>query len=111
MDVKQIEMIIEGIFQDMTPPDHRDGGVEYQWLFDRERYHYQLLLNGWDGNKQILGIVVHIDVKDDLIWLQKDNTDYGVAEALVNAGIPKDKIVLGFHAPHKRPYTGFATGE
>jgi hypothetical protein len=54
---------------------------------------------------------VQIDVKNNLVWLQEDNTDYGVAEALVNAGIPKESIVLGFHAPYKRPYTGFATGD
>ena len=23
-------------------------------------------------------------------------------------GVPKEDIVLAFHAPHKRPYTGYA---
>jgi len=27
---------------------------------------------------------------------------------LIAAGIPKDKIVLGFHSPDVRPYTEFA---
>ena len=32
----------------------------------------------------------------------------GIAEELINAGIPKSDIVLGFHEPEIRQYTGFA---
>ena len=111
MDIKKLESAIEKIFADLTPPNYRLGSLEYNWIFDTSRHHYQLLLEGWDANTRILEILVQIDVKNNLVWLQEDNTDYGVAEALVNAGIPKESIVLGFHAPYKRPYTGFATGE
>jgi hypothetical protein len=56
-------------------------------------------------------IVVHIEIRGDLVWVQADNTDYDVAETLVRLGIPRDKIVLGFQAPSIRKYTGFALGE
>jgi hypothetical protein len=29
---------------------------------------------------------------------------------LVALGVPKEDIVLAFHAPYKRPYTGFGVG-
>ena len=31
-----------------------------------------------------------------------------VTEELIQAGVPKEDIVLGFHEPEIRPYTGFA---
>jgi hypothetical protein len=96
---------------DLTPPNKQLDGVEYQWLFDCERHHYQLLLSGWEGNNHTLAIAVQIDIKDDLIWVQADNTDYGVVEALERHGISKNSTVLGFHAPFKRPLTGYATGK
>ncbi|HEX6384245.1 MAG TPA: element excision factor XisI family protein, partial [Anaerolineae bacterium] len=31
-----------------------------------------------------------------------------IANELVKSGVPKEDIVLAFHAPYKREYTGFA---
>jgi hypothetical protein len=42
------------------------------------------------------------------VWVQRDGTEYGVTNDLVEAGIPKSDIVLGFHQPDVRQYTGFA---
>ena len=39
---------------------------------------------------------------------QHDGTEEGIANRLVAQGVPKEHIVLAFHAPYKRPYTGFA---
>jgi XisI protein len=111
VDVKTVEKIIEAIFTDLTPPNSKLGDLTYHWLMDKERQHYQLLLEGWDGTNRILEILVQIDIRGETIWIQEDNTDYGVAETLVKQGIPRNQIVLGFHAPYKRPYTEFATGE
>ena len=54
---------------------------------------------------------VHLDVREGMIWVQVDNTEPGIADELVELGIPKDKIVLGFQAPFKRKFTEFATGD
>ena len=35
-------------------------------------------------------------------------SEYGIANELVAAGIPKDKIVLAFHPEDVRQYTDFA---
>ncbi|MEH1785276.1 element excision factor XisI family protein [Nostoc sp.] len=42
------------------------------------------------------------------VWIQSDNTENGIANELVQAGIPKEDIVLEFHEPNVRKYTGFA---
>jgi hypothetical protein len=84
------------------------GDVEIQVIFDREHDHYQLVSVGWDGNERIRGCILHIDIKDGKIWIQHDGTEVGVANELVEMGVPKHDIVLAFHAPARRKYTEFA---
>jgi hypothetical protein len=83
--------------------------IETVFLKDEENGHYQLMNMGWQNNRRVYGAFVHVNVKPDgKIWLQHDGTDIGIADELVEMGIPKEDIVLAFHAPYKRPYTGFA---
>lgn len=84
------------------------GDIEMQTLFDEENDHYQLLAVGWHDLERIHGCVFHIDIKGERVWIQRDNTDVGIANELVDMGIPKEDIVLAYHAPYKRKYTGFA---
>lgn len=81
---------------------------ERQLIFDRERDHYQVVDVGWNYPNRIHNCLVHVDIKDGKIWVQEDMTDPGVVERLMDRGVPKEDIVLAFHAPYKRPYTGFA---
>ncbi len=106
-----LEAAILQVLNEVTPPNKRIGNLEYDQVVDTERHHYQLLARGWDQDKRIHGIVVHMDIRDGLVWLEQDNTDYGVAEALVRLGIPKDRIVLGWQLQFMRKRSGFATGE
>ena len=76
-------------------------------IFDREKHHYQLVNVGWNESQRIRGCVLHIDIKDGKIWIQHDGTAPGVANELVEMGVPKQDIILAFHAPYKWPYTGF----
>jgi hypothetical protein len=42
------------------------------------------------------------------IWIQRDGTEHGIATDLLDAGVPKEHIVLGFKPPEVRKYTDFA---
>ncbi|MBX7235050.1 MAG: XisI protein [Caldilineales bacterium] len=83
------------------------GDIEVQTIIDRENKHYQLVNVGWNKNQRVRGCVLHIDIKENRIWIQHDGTEDGVANELVAMGIPKQDIVLAFHAPFKRQYTDF----
>jgi hypothetical protein len=87
------------------------GDIEMQPIFDLENDHYQLMAVGWNDLERIHGCVFHIDIKDGRVWIQRDNTDVGIANELVDMGVPKEDIVLAYHAPYKRKYTGFAEGQ
>jgi len=84
---------------------------EVQTLFDTERDHYQLLYVGWRGNKREFGCLLYLDVKHGKIWIQHDGTEVGIANQLVELGVPKQDIVLAFHEPEIRPFTEFGTGD
>jgi intein-encoded DNA endonuclease-like protein len=82
--------------------------VETQYIFDTERDHYQLCQVGWEKYEWIHGCILHLDIKNNRIWIQHNGTEVGIADELVKLGVPKDDIVLGFQPPYKRKYTGFA---
>jgi hypothetical protein len=88
----------------------KEPGVEDQLVIDHLHGHYFILNVGWKDLKHIYASPLHLDVKDDKIWIQQDLIDVrgGIATELLDRGVPKEDIVLAFHAPYKRPYTGFA---
>jgi XisI protein len=48
---------------------------------------------GWDKDRRVHGCLVHIDLIDGKIWIQRDGTEDGIAADLERAGIPKEDIV------------------
>lgn len=65
---------------------------------------------GWHGNdiRRIHHPLVHLDLIDGKVWIQRDGTEEGIAYDLEAAGIPKSDIVLAFHPIAVRPHTGYA---
>lgn len=88
------------------PPSH--GEIESEAVFDETRDHYELMQVGWTGKRRIHGSVLHIDIRNGKVYIQHDGIQGGVAEELVEAGIPRDDIVLAFHPPSVRKYTEYA---
>lgn len=101
---------IENILQEHAQITYAHGDMQHQLIMDRENDHYFLLTMGWEGVRRVHGCVAHIDIIEGKVWIQEDNTYHGVATELVAAGIPKEKIVLGFHSERSRSFTEFAVG-
>ena len=60
--------------------------------------------------QHVYGALIHIDIKGEKLWIQYDGIEVGVANELVEQGIPKADIVLAYHAPFIHQYDGFAVG-
>jgi hypothetical protein len=84
------------------------GDIQLEAIVDPVQDHYQLMSIGWHNQQRIHGCILHIDIRDGKIWIQHDGTEEGLANRLVEFGVPKDDIVLGFQSPFKRRYTEFA---
>lgn len=81
---------------------------ETQLLFDDERGHYQVTRIAWEGIRGIFMVIFHFDLKDGKIWVQRNISDYDIVGDLEEKGVPKSDIVLAFHSPRMRKYTGYA---
>lgn len=84
------------------------GDVEVCTLFDYEGDRYQVMRSGWLQERRVYGALIQIDLKDGKCWIQYDGTEVGVANELVELGVPKQDIVLAYHAPQLRQYGDFA---
>jgi hypothetical protein len=76
--------------------------------FDREHGQFILLREGWDGYKRTHYAWIHIELRDGKFWIHRDGTEYGIANDLIEAGIPKEKIVLAFQHLVRRERGEFA---
>jgi len=82
--------------------------IENHVIIDKERNHFQLLSIGWLDGRQSFKVLFHIDIKGEKVWIQKNETEVQIADRLIELGIEREDIILGFQPPHARPYTGFA---
>jgi hypothetical protein len=114
MAVEQYRQYIQHLLTERAKRASRPQNAqeyEVQTIFDTEQDHYQLLYVGWRGNKRNFGCILHLDIKNGKIWIQHDGTEIGIANQLVEMGVPKQDIVLAFHEPEVRQFTDFGTGE
>jgi XisI protein len=84
-----------------------EEGTEVELIADRKNGHYLVMFIGWRDQVQVYGSLIHIDIKGNQIWIQRDGTQEGIAQQLVEAGVPQSDIVLGYRSPFVRQFTGF----
>ena len=84
-----------------------NGEIEVQTIFDTEHDHYQIVDLGWDKHRRIYNCIMHLDIKDGKIWIQRNQTDRLIAEELVIMGVSKQDIILGVQPVYAREYTGY----
>lgn len=83
----------------------RGEQIERQTLFDTEHDHYQLLNVGWNKTRRIYHCVMHFDVKDDKVWIQHNSTEIELDEELIELGVAREDIVVGFIPAYWREET------
>ena len=104
----QDSRIIQRILEEYASIPYSYGELERELVFDCERHRYLLMVVGWLDRRRVHHALIHVDIVGDQIWIQYDGTEEGIADELVEAGIPKERIGLGFHPDRKRPLTGYA---
>ena len=100
--------IVENILTEQAATPYAYGEIERRTLFDRAKDNYLLYIVGWDIDGRVHGILTHIDIINDKIWIQRDGTEDGIADDLESVGVPKSDIVLAWHEPELRKYTEYA---
>ena len=100
--------LIQRVLVEYTKVPYSHGDYRLQTVFDRIEDHYLLMIIGWEGVRRVHGCLVHVDIIDGKFWIQRDGTEYSIAQELLDAGVRKDHIVLAFRSPEMRRLTEFA---
>ena len=82
--------------------------IKSEVIIDPVTDHYQVMAIGWQGARRVHSVVIHLEIIAGKIWIQHDSTDWCVADALLEAGVPQADIVLAFQPEDVRADTGFA---
>jgi hypothetical protein len=106
--VKTYRDLLEKIITEYAAIPYAYGEIERRAVFDRNKDTYLLLINGWKNNRRIHGVIIHADIINGKIWIQRDGTEEGVATDLEAAGVPKSDIVLGWYDARTRQHTEYA---
>jgi hypothetical protein len=85
-----------------------DKGIEIRSIVDETQSVFQVVIMGWQETERIYHVLFHLEIKNDKIWVQEDNTENGIATFLLKNGISKKEIVLAFYSEAYRKYTEFA---
>lgn len=99
---------IENILTKYTEPPFVEEGIETEVVFDRERDRYLLVEVGWENNARVHHTIAHLDIINKKVWIQLDKTPNGIANDLLEKGMSKDEIVLGFRSETLRKMSEFA---
>jgi hypothetical protein len=106
--IERYREIIESILLVYTKIPYSHGDFRSEAIFDRTRDRYVLMNVGWDNKKRVHGSLVHIDIIDGKLWIQRDGLEHGVVTELLEAGIPKDRIVMAYRSIEVRRLMEFA---
>ena len=57
---------------------------------------------GWRNDYRIYGCAIQLDLINNKVWIQNNNTEVYVDRELIERGIDRKDIVLGFRSPSVR---------
>lgn len=82
------------------------GEIETEVIFDKERERFLLIDLGWNQHQRIYNCVIHLEIREQKIWIQRNQTDRPIADVLISMGVASEDIILGLQPPSIREYTG-----
>ena len=108
MDTVQYRNIVQQILENHAQLVNPKGNTNRSLIFDVQNNHYLYLINDWQDESRSYGITLHVDIIDGKIWIQRDGTEDGIVDDLLEAGVPKEHIVLAYRSPFVRQFMEFA---
>ncbi|MCY7329884.1 MAG: XisI protein [Saprospiraceae bacterium] len=106
--IAQYEQYILKILGEYAKIRYANVDGENQLITDRENRRYQVVTIGWQDGKFIHDCPMRMDIINGKIWIQRNMTEIDLGEELVEKGVPKSDIVIGFFSPEMREYSDYA---
>lgn len=74
-------------------------------ICDTVHDHYLLMDVGRSGTGRTGYVVFHLRLRDGKVWIERDGIEYGIAQDLLEAGIPEEDIVMSYYRQPPQPLT------
>jgi hypothetical protein len=100
--------VVEKTLSNYLERKYASADIQNQAVFDREKNRYLVVSSGWQGLKRVYSSLLHVDIIDGKLWIQCDNTEHGIAHDFLDAGVPREDIILGFKMARDRALIDFA---
>jgi len=77
---------------------YASGGLELKSfpMINEEEMVYAVLVVDYPVHRYDAGIVVMARIEDDKVLIEEDRTDRPLLDALLKAGVPREKIILTY---------------
>lgn len=109
--IKKYKTTLEDIFKYQASIQVSNTPNTKMHLFiGQEKEHFILMNIGWQGKRYHHTLFFNVEIINNKIWIHEDNTDIDLVGKLLDSGIPKSDIVLGFVPVYARDIEGFAVG-
>ncbi|MBD2580274.1 XisI protein [Oscillatoria sp. FACHB-1406] len=108
--LKKYQQIVQQLLRNYAEVKPAYGEFEVETIFDTERNHYQVVHLGWQNKRWVHHCPMHLDIRNEKIWIFYNSTEHDLAADLVELGVPKHDIVLGFYPSFMREMSDYAVG-
>lgn len=103
-----LKRAIEVVFTSWERFRERSRTTRAVSVADNLHDRYILQLVDTTGDKYDSRTLAHLEIRNEEIWILTDNSEEGIVNELVTAGIPKSQIVLAYYPPALREMGDFA---
>ncbi len=79
-----------------------EDGIKTEAIFDAVRDRYLILSQGWRGQERVYWVVMHLELRQGKVWIQRNQTEVDIEAELVALGIAPEDIVRGLIPPEYR---------
>lgn len=87
--------ILTRLLREEAKPQPRIQPITYAAVCDPESGQFLLIATGYESKKWFDVIVFHARLVENLVVIELDNIEEGLRPALIEAGIPAERIISG----------------
>jgi hypothetical protein len=108
--VNRYKKMVRTMLEDIAQRFRRNSTWEIIEAYDDKRGQYLLFTDGWKEDIRDYGCFMHIQVREDgLIYIRRDGTDLDIGQQILETGVQKKEMIIGFHSPMMQAWSEFAT--
>ncbi|MEM6320215.1 MAG: element excision factor XisI family protein [Bacteroidota bacterium] len=107
--LKNYQQLLSKFFKErLDIQNSQASGLKGHLTINESKTDFLLLKMGWVNQLFVHAIVFHVEIKNGKVWIYEDKTDIDVPQILVDSGVNKKDIVLGYLSPKLRSFSEYA---